>query len=575
LKYSFLFPLQVAHYGEKVYKCTLCNGTFTSKKALETHIKTHSEGSVPTEPSSPVNMIDPSVLSPSSLSQTPQNSDKENRESSSDSEISSHNSPRTEPPKTPPSPSVIFTGPQGPSSQSRPPHPLPSQQFKMGSPSPTTYHHRGPPGHATNNSSSGYVNRDNSPSGGTPSSSPTSKNNNGQSSLPYPMLPPGVKVCQDSESRTTFLYVTSKLPIPPLNVNGQSPLSGQSNRSASPPPPRHFSQIHSSSALPTNKPTSNSYAGAPSNNANKGFGGLLSNGGIVGGSGKVENAVQSDKRFLDSASLRDKKVLPFLEQFGYGLPKELSSQTNNGNSSYARNYERRSFERESRLCKDQVSILPISESSSVLGTSSRPHNMRLDYSQRSPTDRNSRHSSDSTSLDRPAEIIEYNSSTNYTPGGVLALALTKGSKAVLQNGHSSSLRPVITSPPRSNSPGDSSYMLGLDFSKRQDDSPTRHSPASLSPRSTPGLSESAEDFSDDHTTQPGGAEQEMNNNFVPSGSKRSRSSSSGGGPRKRSSLILEKYAQENPAAPTPPSNESILSQRLRLSSVIQYAEKCS
>lgn len=41
---------QVAHYGEKVYKCTLCHETFGSKKTMELHIKTHSDSSVAGSP---------------------------------------------------------------------------------------------------------------------------------------------------------------------------------------------------------------------------------------------------------------------------------------------------------------------------------------------------------------------------------------------------------------------------------------------------------------------------------------------------------------------------------------------
>jgi len=34
---------QVSHFGEKVYKCTICNETFGSKKTMELHIKKHPE----------------------------------------------------------------------------------------------------------------------------------------------------------------------------------------------------------------------------------------------------------------------------------------------------------------------------------------------------------------------------------------------------------------------------------------------------------------------------------------------------------------------------------------------------
>lgn len=62
---------QVAHYGEKVYKCTICNDTFNSKKSMEAHIKSHSENaSAPTPP--------PAV--PSSESSCSSTSDKENKD---------------------------------------------------------------------------------------------------------------------------------------------------------------------------------------------------------------------------------------------------------------------------------------------------------------------------------------------------------------------------------------------------------------------------------------------------------------------------------------------------------------
>lgn len=63
---------QVAHYGEKVYKCTICNDTFNSKKAMEAHIKSHSESPAPAQ--SPV-LPTPSESSCSSTS------DKENKDS--------------------------------------------------------------------------------------------------------------------------------------------------------------------------------------------------------------------------------------------------------------------------------------------------------------------------------------------------------------------------------------------------------------------------------------------------------------------------------------------------------------
>lgn len=61
---------QVAHYGEKVYKCTICNETFNSKKSMEAHIKSHSESAPPQPPTPPA-----SATSESSCSSS---SDKEN-----------------------------------------------------------------------------------------------------------------------------------------------------------------------------------------------------------------------------------------------------------------------------------------------------------------------------------------------------------------------------------------------------------------------------------------------------------------------------------------------------------------
>lgn len=495
-----------------------------------------------------MNIVEPSVMSPSSMSHTQQTSDKENRESS-DSEISSQNSPRVEPPKTPPSPVIYST------STTRQNQLIHQQQFKSSTQSSNSSFHRG----TGNNNYSVYNNRDNNSHGSNSTSSNKGIITNPATNLPYPMLPPGVQVHQSPQSRTTFLYVTSKLPTHPvINGTNGSSSSGPSTRSDS-PPPRHFSQIHST---PSTKQISNC-----NNSTNfKAFGGLLSN-GKVPNLPTNESPVQRDKLFMENASLRDKKVLPFLEQFGYGLPKDSIGQQNCAfNFGRKVEYDSRNSERESRQ-PENFSSLASNSYGRMNGS------MKQDYYSRSPpAERISRHSSDSR--DRSPEIFEYHQSPiGYTPGGVLALALTRGSKAVMQNGQMGNPMRQMTTPPRSNS---GSPELGLDFSSRRSVSPTRNSVASLTPtstpRSTPGLSESAEDFSDEHQKSD---DQEMNNNYV--GTKRARSSSSGGGPRKRSSLILEKYAQENPATPSsvPVSTESILSQRLRLSSVIQYAEKCS
>ncbi|OXA64666.1 Krueppel 1 [Folsomia candida] len=591
---------QVAHYGEKVYKCTLCNGTFTSKKSLESHIKTHSEGSVPQEPSSPPTMIEPtSVPSPSSLSQTPQNSDKENRESS-DSEISSQNSPHAESPKTPPASPIVYVDV---------PHHLSPAQLKSTSQSSNSgnnnnnsgnnnfhnHHHRG-------NNYNGYnTNRDSNYSNNTNSNKMSSSVKlNPATNLPYPMLPPGVQVHQSPQSRTTFLYVTSKLPTPLTNNASSSsllsPSSGTNSchrSSSESPPPRHFSQISSAKQQATNFSTASSI----SNPANfKAFGGLLSNGmsSIVGKAQICNNEAPTahhhrDKLFLANASIRDKKVLPFLEQFGYGLPKDNLQVNNNFNFSRKSN----DFEKESRSAKNLATVHPIPENFSIISENFN-NNTRAkgDLYRRSPSFEGSqiRNYGGGDRRDRSPEIIEYNPISNYTPGGVLALALTRGSKAVMQSSQFSSNFRQATTPPRSNS---QSPDLGLDFSSRGSGSPTRNSVASLTPtstpRSTPGLSESNEELMDDCSQR---SEEELmnhnnhnhndndNDNNSSDGDRvgKRRSSSSGGGPRKRSSLILEKYAQENPATPAPNNNsntESILSQRLRLSSVIQYAEKCS
>lgn len=83
---------QVAHYGEKVYKCTLCHETFGSKKTMELHIKTHSDSSVVGSPrDSP---IEPEIeISQNSVST---GSDKENHktEEPNDEVATYDNTPR-------------------------------------------------------------------------------------------------------------------------------------------------------------------------------------------------------------------------------------------------------------------------------------------------------------------------------------------------------------------------------------------------------------------------------------------------------------------------------------------------
>merc|ERR1711973_71654 len=64
---------QVAHFGEKVYKCTLCKTTFNNKKQLETHIKSHDDNMADMLSSPPR----PSSVG-SSHSETSTSSDKEN-----------------------------------------------------------------------------------------------------------------------------------------------------------------------------------------------------------------------------------------------------------------------------------------------------------------------------------------------------------------------------------------------------------------------------------------------------------------------------------------------------------------
>lgn len=587
----------MAHYGEKVYKCTLCNGTFNSKKALETHIKTHSEDHVPIGAGSPHHGTDHhGIMSPSSrmshAAPPSQNSDKENRECS-DSELSSQNSPSSHDggPKTPPSPVLPYSSSAG-GSQNHSHHP---GGFKTSSSS------------ANNNSNNSSSNSNNNSS--------NSQDKTSALPIPYPMLPPGVQIQQAPHSRTTFLYVTSKLP----NHSSSSSTSSISPPPQSPPLVRQPSHV-----------SPNGFIGH-SNNAKQ-----------------QQQAVQqqfvAELKGAASDHGRNKllmhkireKVLQFTERFGgYGLTEDLSQETYKQQLDAQKRFVE---ENNSRYSSGGVSVHPIMA----------PENLTFNNNNGSSSKGFSEdmyHKNRLMQMKREGSSSPEQIQSSYTPGGVLALALTKGSKAAaaVTNSNSSSphhhhnipakvsLIPVTSSSssglfsgyhshlqqqqqqlnrlsPRSSSPGspvDFHHQMQLSQHQQLQHSqqfymrngpgsvsPTRNSLHSPSPNSTPRSTPSLqEDYSDPDThisskTLSGdlsGDENSSSSSSSMAGSKRARSpNSSGGGPRKRSSLILEKYAMENPATPAsattpPPSNgsESILSQRLRLSSVIQYAEKCS
>jgi len=571
----------VAHYGEKVYKCTICNSTFNSKKALESHIKTHSSS----EPMSPSMTPPPLVeglhqarlssesrnLSPPSNSHgARQHSDKENRGESSDSEVSSQNSPTS-----------LESSPRSPSSP------------KIYTPSARST------GSAVKSNGSHY-----SSSPGNNTQSPVTGSTLG--SLPYPMLPPGVQIHQPPQSRTTFLYVTSKLP----SVAG---------------------------------------SGSPANHGISSVGNSFSSGGPDGqglhprsiqvkSSPPRQTDVARDKFLRQSASIRD-KVLASIEMFGYGLSGDSSSSSSGSNGSSSNgstdltirpkgvqitpvthlgsssgggvgfgrgNYQDSTINRNTMsgalVREGNVSITPIPENLTNYAQLSRQYGRersREDYayspypyhSSCSPYPLLSKVRDRSRSPESPPR-----GGYNFGSGGVLALALTRGSKAVVNQLPFSMAMPLRTAKPTIFAPAPTIHQtqtpphsnpespdLCIDFSRRAGSvSPTNNgvnSPTpSTTPRSTPGLSESAEDLSEDYhhhhhhhsfTTTKEGLE------IIGLG-KRSASNGSSYGPRKRSSLILEKYAQENhPSTEQGSATESILSQRLRQSSVIQFAERCT
>ena len=68
----FLKLYQVAHFGEKVYKCTICKTIYSNKKHLEAHIKSHDKSFVDSPRHSSYSPMRPSSVG-SSFS-----SDKEN-----------------------------------------------------------------------------------------------------------------------------------------------------------------------------------------------------------------------------------------------------------------------------------------------------------------------------------------------------------------------------------------------------------------------------------------------------------------------------------------------------------------
>ena len=503
-------------------------------------------------PDAPHLVPEPRILSPSSISHAPQHSDKENRESS-DSEVSSQNSPTVESPGSPQSP--------------------------MYSASPSSIHH-----FKTNSgNSNGNPSYSSGSSGGNGSSNPNTTTN-GTSilpNIPYPMLPPGVQVHQAPQSRTTYLYVTSKLPPHPTLNNNGSPTSSSGSGTAE-PPARNVSV--------------------------KGFGGH----GSSRPSNETPSTRERDNNFHQTASVRD-KVLASLEKFGYGINTSSGGSDNSNSSSCSTDLSIR---------PKGIQITPVTNPNTAYYNFGRSKH-DLTMGRNIPSGGYGRERDFSSSSQLPENLTNYsgvskqflksersdfnynpysrstqqmkgrersrspdNRSYNYGSGGVLALALTCGSKAVVSQFSSSvSVTPVNPNskrnlyhstplnhhtPPHSNP---DSPELCIDFSRRPGSvSPKHgfHSPTpSTTPRSTPGLSESAEDLSDEYH------QSERHSGPEPGTGKRSTSSF---GPRKRSSLILEKYAQEthpSPASSPTNSTESILSQRLRLSSVIQYAEKCT
>lgn len=554
-----------------MYKCTLCNGTFNSKKALETHIKTHSEDNVPVGPGSPTIVTEPGVMSPvshiSHSAPPSQNSDKENRESS-DSELSSQNSPSSLDggSKTPPSP-YANTG-------------MGSQLLKTAMPA-------GSSSHSSNNSNS------------SSNSSNSSRDKTSSLPMPYPMLPPGVQV---QHGGTTFLYVTTPLP------NTSSSSSSVSPPPKSPPLVRQPSHI-----------SPNGFPALSKTNAKHQAEQQLIAGLTKAASNSGENGC-SNKLLMDK--IRE-KVLQFTEKYGYSVSpaeREHLQQQQRYESSNGR-YSGNNFH--SMMVPENLTY-----NNNNRNYSDDYHQNQLRHVQQMKRERSS-----SSSPELGSEQIQ----SSYTPGGVLALALTKGSKAAaaVASGNSSqsyhhnipakvSIIPVANSPssspnglfngyhnsrlhqqlnnrlsPRSNSPTSPvdfhhHQQVQLQLQNQQHHqfymrsgpgsvSPTRNSLHSPSPSSTPRSTPSLQDDYSDHDThhKAGGGDSGDENSSSSSSSllgKRSRSpnsNSSGGGARKRSSLILEKYAMENSPSHGDNSNESILSQRLRKSSVIQYAEKCS
>lgn len=302
------------------------------------------------------------------------------------------------------------------------------------------------------------------------------------------MLPPGVQIHQPPQSRTTFLYVTSKLP-----------------------------QVSGSSSNPSNTCTN----GSDSRNA------------PIKTSLPRPTDLARDKFLRQSASIRD-KVLASIEMFGYGLSGEagdsatptdfpirppkgvqitpVSNVGSSGCCSFGRGkYEDATVNRNTMsgaiVREGQVSITPVPENLTNYAPYSRQcrDRTREPYSPYSPSPfpiPGQRERSRS-----PPENSR--GSYHFGSGGVLALALTRGSKAVVnQLPFSVSMTPVKPArglaphtPPLSNpeSPTD----LCIDFSRRSGSVSPRnngfHSPASsTTPRSTPGLSESAEDIADEY-----------------------------------------------------------------------------